>query len=387
MVEKVLRKVKNAFYGVSISVDPNSWRDDTKIIKLRIEHLPSYLIYIALSFGLDIEIPRYPDKTTWEVELNYEGVKWLIKDHKTAFCEIYGPKDKTEVGQRLANKVTAAATIVNGYLKQITKQSFEKEQYVLHNQFYRSWSIYGVFRMRCEEILQQMSQPLGKSSNNNTQNQEQSKDNSLPDTIRQLEAYLNDLFRLRSDLEANVTAAAQFLFPITEIIFDACFALGDRKGYSFQKFRSLDWSERVKFFFTVMSSEVQPLYEKMIPVRSQHRNIAAHASPTYLFYIDKFGLIPSTYQDWDLPHMGFISSIDESEARNILKLFDDFMSLLKGHEVTKLGYMYAKSCLPIPIDLSRVSELRSHMSSSEEFQKEIEHRLAMQDARDNFLII
>lgn len=74
---------------------------------------------------------------------------------------------------------------------------------------------------------------------------------------------------------------------------------------------------------------------------------------------------------------------DEKEQLKLIEAIENGISLLKNHENTKFGFIYAESGLPIHIEKTAVDKLKLHMESMDSFKEEIERRNYLQDRIDN----
>ena len=64
-----------------------------------------------------------------------------------------------------------------------------------------------------------------------------------------------------------------FFFGIMEILFDAAFAFGDRKGLTYHDFRrGKKWKERFAFVMDVNVPPASEIYVKLLRVQERYRN-------------------------------------------------------------------------------------------------------------------
>jgi len=60
-------------------------------------------------------------------------------------------------------------------------------------------------------------------------------------------------------------------FGLMEILFDVCFALGDRKGKGYTEFRTMDWKERFRFVMDVARSPAREIYSGAVGIAADRR--------------------------------------------------------------------------------------------------------------------
>jgi len=364
-MDKFLKKINAALYGVEVSNWPDA-KDYSSYC--RENNPPGYIIKMVLMLLAQSRLPRGGDKSEWELCVTYESIKWIISDWKRYTWRIIGPPGCMEKAGKLENKLRAAAKILDNEISTLSEFEFKNENISLHNQFHRTEGLFSYFLDIAKSHLKCRPEIVNKS-----------------DDFAGLN--LNRYFDRSRNIECNLISSVIFFFSLTEVIFDSCFSLCDRKGLSFSEFRHLEWPERFKFFIPPNeNTSLNELYGKLISIRTFYRNIPVHASPTFFFKMEGFGLVPSSYERLNDPHMSHKSFFDENEQQSIIDAMNSAIKLLKEHKNTKFGYIYAESGLPIHIVIEAVDELKNHMNTVEQFKEELYRRNELQDHIDNMEI-
>ena len=93
---------------------------------------------------------------------------------------------------------------------------------------------------------------------------------------------MNKYFEEWRKADAAAATAVILFFGRMEIIFDAIFVFGERRGLTYRQFRNLDWKERFRFVVEVTPSPAKEAYEEMGRIQARHRNILSHGTPAVL---------------------------------------------------------------------------------------------------------
>ncbi|MCD4669347.1 MAG: hypothetical protein K8S14_02755 [Actinomycetia bacterium] len=364
-MKKLEKKLKEAFYGVAVS----NWPDDVNYKSYcRETNPPAYMIKMGMQFLYGGGLPTGGDKSEWEVCISYKENKWIISDWKRYAWRIYGPLGYPAKADELEKKLRAVAKILDNEITKISDIEFHNENISLHNQFSKIESLYGYFFEKAKKALDSKAESVSKSNS----------------PVESLSGILNGQLNRSRDIEYNLLASIVFFFSLTELVFDSCFSLTDRKEMRFDDFRRLDWSECFKLFIAPSGSRsLENLYGKIIVMRTFYRNIPVHASPTFFFNFDGFGLIPSSYERLNDSHLSHKLLFDENEQKFLIDTIEKAMVLLKEHDNTRHGYLYAQSGLPIHIAKEAVEEIKKYMHPISVFEEELERRNELQDRIDN----
>jgi len=306
-------------------------------------------------------LPRGIDKSEWEIPIVFEGSIWGIYDWKHyAWC-VTTSKGDADSAHRLIRKISAASRIVDGFLKNKAKELLAKGEFSLGNDCAAIRGAYIHFRELTEESIRRADPDLieGPSGPKRT-------------------TLAREHFKALRDAEYNLLATCIFFFAFTEILLDSCFSLMDILPMTYLDFRSLDWAERFKL---VLGEELlrtkTTLFERLVEIRRYYRNIPVHASPQYLFPVQGAGLIPATFDNLDEPCLtiGKGPMFDLVEARNILGILVETLSLFEESERLMYGYYYTRSGLPIHLYDPFRRELLEAKISYEQFCRSVDIRV------------
>lgn len=368
--DRKARKVAEALTGVSIA---EIWPQQQELTRLdERTRPPSYLVKIALEEYLGIRLPRPYEKSAWAIPLSYEGTEFEISDWKRSTWSIFGHKGASTAASELAKKLSAAAKIIDSHLRKVCRRLLDQGEFSLNNQFHRYRALFEMFRAEFQSRLQRPPLPPKPSEGA-----------GLADLGKQIEhgfALLTDNSLRR---QGNLLAATVFFFSLSEVIFDACFALGDRRGMNYREFRALDWSERFRLFLPLVAEEERKVYERLRLLRRAYRNTPVHASPIFAFNVRGVGLVPATFEELDDPNLKSLYFTEAEDAESILRSFSLALELFENHPATRFGFAYAESGLAIHIADELLKPFKARMSSLELFKEFLLESVEYADAVEN----
>lgn len=358
--------MSDALYGVNVS--SSRPREDSLSSAGGGTSPPGYMIKMVLVFLYGSRLPQGSDKSEWELPLEFQGLTFLVTDFRRYKWNIYGPEGSQEEARELKRKLITAANILNKQIENEAQTHFASDHLFIQNHYHKTLALYEYFY---SEVRSQLEAPP-----NNKEGTEAERFDISEEMVHEIQRNIR--------IEFNLIATSIFFFALTEVLIDACFALGNRNGCSYKDFRKKDWAKRVKFFLKFSSDKTFAAdYKDILEVRRYYRNIPIHASPEYFFPMKGFGLIPSNYRALQAPHMLPSIGFSQEEALRVLGLFDRFFGYFKASQVGKFAFIYVKSGLPIPIHSESAEKLKKFMSSEEKFKEEVQSRTDYQDMRDN----
>jgi hypothetical protein len=349
--DKRARKMAAALTGVEIAESWPDLEDPKRTGLLDRTRPPSYLVRATFEQVFGVRLPSPHEKSAWGVPILYKGEEFELSDWKRTIWKISGHASGIEIAKELEKKISSAAKILDGHIREVCRGLLDKDQLSLDNQFHRYRALFDMFRIECEARLQRPLLPQGP------------KNPGVADLCKHLESSFAVLTENSLRLRGNLLAAAIFFFSLSEIIFDACFALGDRKGLSFRAFRKLEWSERFRFVLPSSDEEVRRLYNRLVEIRRVYRNAPVHADPVFAFDVKGVGLIPQAFDVLDNPNIKSLYFSEVGEVEPILACFNDAMQLFERHSLTRFGFAYAESGLAIHIAQDKLERHRSQMTS------------------------
>jgi len=193
----------------------------------------------------------------------------------------------------------------------------------------------------------------------------------------------NAYFAKRRDCEASAAGAVVLFFGTLELVFDACFAFGNRSGLSYQQFRGKDWKERFKLSINVDASPAKEIYKELLLVQQRYRNVFSHALPLFMVFHQESGWIPSNMTQVTELNSNPLFGFKETDLGTMFALFDRACKLFQDDPNTWAAMMYVRTPLPIPLAPTVVASLLEHASSRDEFSAEIDRRLDMHETYMN----
>ncbi|MEZ4475610.1 MAG: hypothetical protein R3F60_33400 [bacterium] len=347
LTAKAKKKLAGAMYGVEFSSEfPSPWAEKRPQNYGRYAQPPSYMVEAVIRQLDGGRVFTGGDKSAWQTGLSFDGHLWCIEDWRRRSWNLWGPPDQEVSAAKLVKKLSAASRIVDG-------QIFEAGRELASGptrppkQHHRVRNLYEFFRGHAETTLA---------------NIDDFHTNRKLGGLEGLAAFLNARISLDRELEAHTLSAVMFLLRHDRGYAGYCFALGDRGGQTFFEYRKLDWSERFSRFFDTGRGDCQAVYDEVLQVRREHRNVWAHADPVLFVPVEDVGLVPMSYDDLDKPRMNFFTTIDAAEASRIFAAFDRLIGLFDDHDLGWYAREYASSGLPILMAEDQARKLRDLMN-------------------------
>jgi len=143
------------------------------------------------------------------------------------------------------------------------------------------------------------------------------------------------------------------------------------------------WDERFKAVFPVSTDkELRSLYEELRLVRKRIRDQVLHGlggEHGLLVPMGRAGLVPLSYENLtEQVHYSF-EPVDDEEARRILGLLEAYEAWMDNDELVWYVSRYVEYSFEIPFEAGRVSEIKSWMTSREEFEASLETEAQRRD--------
>lgn len=367
MSEKKDRRMAEALTGVRLAEQWPNFQKLTKLLEQR--RPPSYLVRAALERVFGHRFRSMHDKSAWSVAFTYKDEVFELSDWKNSTWNIYGHKTGGVVAAELERKVSAAAKILDGHLKDVCSDLRKKGDLSLDNQFHRYHALFDMFRHECEKQLGFRPEPARQKTRRHPSG-----------VVEVIESTMAALMDSSFKAQGNLLAAVIFFFSLSEVIFDACFALSDRQGVDYKAFRDLSWEERFKSILRLTSTWEKKVYERLLPIRRFYRNIPVHADPVYAFFIKGIGLIPATFDHLSNPNLIPLGLSNNEEAKVVLGDLEEALEFFRDHPLTRYGFAYAESGLVIHLSPERLKRHREHMTSIEGFREYLEGVVERADA-------
>jgi hypothetical protein len=317
------------------------------------------------------------DKIEWKAYVVFRGSLWYIHDWKHASWTLNGPANAEATMKVLLKKLEAAAKTVELSLEAESKEKIATGGFALSHQYCMLHSYYWSLRKHAETLLGMKLEPEPGKVVSTFQ---------LPTggTVTEYDMPVaNDYFAKRRDCEASAAGAVVLFFGMLELVFDACFAFGNRSGRTYHEFRNKDWKERFKLSVDVDVSPAKEIYEGLLVVQHQYRNAFSHALPLFLVFHQNAGWIPSDMKRVTELNSNPLFGFKEADLGAMVALFDRTIKLFETDPNTWAAMMYVQTPLPIPLAPAAVASLLKHAGSRDEFAAEIDRRIDMHDAYVN----
>lgn len=317
------------------------------------------------------------DKIEWKAYIVFKGSVWYIHDWKHASWTMYGPANAETIMKLLLKKLEAAAKAAESSLEARSKAKIAAGDFALAHQFWMLHSYYCSLRKQAEVMLGLKCEPEPgvPVSTFKLPTGGMVTECDMPGT--------NAYSAKRRDCEASAAGAVVLFFGMLEVVFDACFAFGNRNGLTYQQFRSRDWKERFILSINVGVSPAKEIYQELLLVQQRYRNVFSHALPLFMVFHQKSGWIPSDMTRVTELNSNPLFGFKETDLGAMFALFDRARKLFEDDPNTWAAMMYVRTPLPIPLAPTAVASLLKHAGSRDEFAAEIDRRIDMYEAYVN----
>jgi len=378
MSDQFQKKILAALHGVK-SFDPDKHKDlpqDLTRLLINQEEPVSRFLKLAL-VELQARKINTGDKIEWKAYIVFKSSVWCIHDWKHASWTLYGPANAETTTKLLLKKLEAAAKAAESSFEARSKAKIVAGDFALAHQFWMLQSYYWSLRKQAEAMLGLKCEPEPGVPVSTFK---------LPigGTVTQYDMpCTNDYFAKRRSCEASAAGALVLFFGMLEIVFDACFAFGNRNGLTYQQFRSKIWKERFRLSVNVDTSPAKEIYQELLLVQQRYRNVFSHALPLFMVFHQEIGWMPSDMTQVTELNSNPLFGFKETDLGAMFALFDRARKLFEGDPITWAAMMYVQTPLPIPLAPTAVASLLKHSGSRDEFAAEIDRRIDMYEAYVN----
>jgi hypothetical protein len=271
-------------------------------------------------------------------------------------------------------KLTKAAGLVERRLDAESHEMVQTGQFALVNQFMRIGGYYYHLRDDAEKLL---TLKVGDEPPKTIGTGQTEGGGTI--VVEEVTA-MNNFMANWQRAEASAVGAIILFFGLMEVLFDACFAFGDRQGLTFHEFRRMEWKERFKLVMDIKNLEASKIYNDLLGVQGRYRHVFTHALPAIVVPHPQLGLISAETRQIHEPIMPQVAfNFDSDEIRTTFRLFDQAIQLFESNEKTWAAARFVRSPLPIPLDPTKIAAIVKHAGSPEDFEKEIDRRIEWLD--------
>jgi hypothetical protein len=332
-----------------------------------------YLLQLALE-AISGKKLSSRDKKLWVAILVFKDRIWQLSDWKGASWTLDGPPDSEADRIVLVRKLTKAAGLVERRLDAESHEMVQTGQFALVNQFMRIGGYYYHLRDDAEKLL---TLKVGDEPPKTIGTGQTEGGGTI--VVEEVTA-MNNFMANWQRAEASAVGAIILFFGLMEVLFDACFAFGDRQGLTFHEFRRMEWKERFKLVMDIKNLEASKIYNDLLGVQGRYRHVFTHALPAIVVPHPQLGLISAETRQIHEPIMPQVAfNFDSDEIRTTFRLFDQAIQLFESNEKTWAAARFVRSPLPIPLDPTKIAAIVKHAGSPEDFEKEIDRRIEWLD--------
>lgn len=354
-------------------------------LKSGLQNPPSYMVQMLFCSVADFRWSK-GDKSAWEIRVVFRGNRYRIWDHKGGSWSIGSIGDSKPSGQQtteLIKKIRGAAKRLGKRLEPELKTKMETGNYYLINSHRHIRRAYEHFRKMVEntqqEIIDIRSTPLkwaasavGEEAINITEGPRFTVDQQLTDRI-------NNMMHLDEAVSHQTVGMLGFFFSYVEHLLDAMFAFQPGRAISYLEFRGKTWDERFKIVLPLSKdAKLRQLHNEIRSLRKRIRDQMFHGlggRPGILVPFGDFGLIPISYEGLSESVQYSWQAVSSQESTEILDVCTAFDDWIDQHDEAWYVRRFIELGFEIPFESDRVGEVRSWMTSRDDFDAALD-RLA-----------
>jgi hypothetical protein len=376
--DRFQKKILAALHGIE-PFDPDKHKDlPQDLTRLLVNQKDPVSRFLKLALAeLRARKLNTGDKIEWKAYIVFKSSVWYIRDWKHSSWTLYGPANAGTTMKLLLKKLEAAAKAAKSSFEARSKAKIVAGDFALAHQFWMMQSYYWSLRKQAEVMFGLKCEPepgvpvsTFKLPTGGTVTQY-----DMPGT--------NDYFAKRRSWEASAAGAVILFFGMLELVFDACFAFGNRNGLTYQQFRNKNWKERFSLSVDVDVSPANGIYQGLLLVQERYRNVFSHALPLFMVFHQESGWIPNDMTRVTEFNSNPLFGFKETDLGAMFALFDRTCKLFEDDPITWAAMMYVRTPLPIPLAPTAVASLLKHAGSRDEFAAEIDRRIDMHEAYVN----
>jgi len=341
---------------------------------------PAYMVQF-LAFVMKFYIkPPVMEKVTWVTYIRYKKHDFMIRDYKFGSWSIEtDKKDEStiQLAKEIITKISRASKFLDKPLSKALRSQVEKNNFYLNNSYHKLNSFYKFFQERLLESIKDF-----ELAEKQAQKPSSSSKTPLHGLIGS-EAHITEYFEKKIGyaytkppvITSYTFSLMSFFYSLLDFLFNAIYAFEGQK-IKFTEFKKMRWEEKFRLLFPVdKNGELNAFFSNFVKIKREYRNPLTHGlsdDTSILIPFPKIGLIPTSYEY--LSHKIHFSHvhITKDEARWIMDNFNKFLQYLEKNDPYRYYFHYIEYGFSIPMLKKAMSELKSRMTSFEEFKDYME---------------
>jgi len=322
---------------------------------------PSYMVFIVLGMA-GLRYHKEEDKSAWQFHVAFEGDSFWVSDWKRYAWSVDAASDDDatrERARRLVKKITNACGILDREIRAEAERMIAHGEFFLHNPHAKVKRTYSYFRDRVEKGAKKEGAPPRPAE----------------------DFSLTRIFEEAAELSFDASAMVAFFFSYCELVLDALFAFDGSRTETLTAFRKLTWSERCSRVLPLDDKKLKPIYDELLAIKKDSRDEMLHGyggEERILIPMPGLGLIPTSYEHLGEKVHSFIDWSSEDALRAV-RIFDSFEEWIATDPRTQYALMFLRTGRAIPFQAKRLTELRSWMTSPDEFREALDEEGRYED--------
>ncbi len=340
-----------------------------------------YLVYFLLVDLIGFkDLGRY-EKVAWSVPVDFEG-RLLHIEHRKMGLGVFASYDDCDVeaiASEVVKLIRKGIEVAQPYYDWRAKKAIDNSQINVRN---KSYELYGRFKFfldmyesKCTEIERMEGDYV-----------------ILPDEDGSPGRIKNIGYEFRRDAEWLALSAIESFFSWTEHVFIHLAILRGKclTGHSVNDLAGADWKKKFKAALNINQPALKSYYDKLLLIRTQVRNFAAHGAfgkdgEAFLFHSGAGAVpvkLPHRYGEHSYRfsnHLGDYRSVPDDEAIALIK---DFIDYIRSGEQA-LAWIYLDSGMDLVLSMAQNGTYEKAMSSEKNMNEFVEDWLGMADLVTN----
>lgn len=329
---------------------------------------PKYIISLLFqNLGFE-KVQSDFEKITWIIYFKYKGKIFEIHDYKFDTWSLAANnndlKEESELIEQLLDEIMDVLEKSSKYLDKklsvILKEQLKNNNFYFKNSLPKLKAIYDFYLAKLLEL-----KAAWEIAETEVIEEEQNSEIGKFKTTRYID------HKREKEIESSYYffPLISIYFSILEFILDIFKCFQD-SNVAYLEYRALNWKERFKLVFNLDDAELKKIYDTIVEIKENYRNPLSHGlnnEVNLLIGIEGEGVVPISYAFLkDKPH--FTSKIISIEKSiQYVNVLENFFEYLKKTEPFNYYWTYLQYDFTIPKSPKAIENLKSHMTSVEDF--------------------
>jgi len=402
--------IKKVFKGLedvnSDDMEKNNYNNSFKNILIKMFDPPAYIVKILMIYMLKLKYFRSSGKVSWYTYFKFRNYYFRIRDYKFGTWTLEGLVEPSEfiTGTNKNSEIYKTALILKKRIQKASKfydkifmsnilvniRNNKIENYYLNSSYNKLLAIYEFFKHDLDESIANYENFLEENKDHPVKldrMKEEDIEIEVLGTKQNLKTWKMSIaiegFTYHEKVISNYALALMSIFfSLLEFILDSFYLFCNRTE-PYLDFKKQNWYEKYKIVFPIITNKTHKrFYDKLGQIKKKYRNPLIHGltkDSNLLIPIPDSGLVPISYE-YLTDNVAFrFYEISYEESKEIRELFNTFLDFLKKEEPYKYYILYFKFEFPIPINKTEIEEIKSKMTSYEDFEQELLDRVRYEE--------